>query len=238
VGVGIGWKWLFGGLSENWNVDFSSSGYVDTDDELVQKYSGGYPAFGLMLGQDDLGIGLYWRGKVDGEGSYLLRTIYDIEESQDFGFSLPNRWGIGASLGPFSGLRVAADVWHENWSSADFGGSSDDFVDCTSFGFGVEYSPSKDGKRRLLPLRIGYRWKPGYHVVRLEDGGESASPPGDEAMSFGTSWTSSNGKSAVHLAASYGRRGGLLLTGVKERYLELSIGFSGFEKWTTRRFPG
>ncbi len=38
VGVGIGWRWLFGGLSENWEVDFSSSGYVDTHDELVQRY--------------------------------------------------------------------------------------------------------------------------------------------------------------------------------------------------------
>jgi hypothetical protein len=238
VSAGVGWRWLFGGLTEESQVDFESTAYDDTDDELIQEHGGAYPTLGLMISRGGIGLGVYWRGAVDGEGSYLLRTVHSVERTEDYEFRLPTRWGVGCAIGPVSGILVAGDIWRERWSDAHLNGISDGLHDCTSLSLGFEYQLKKEGNARYLPLRIGYRYRPNYYQVTLEDGSESSTPPSDEALTLGTSLFTPKGKGAFHVAAAVGRRGGLFRFDVRERYLELTIGFSASERWTTRTFPG
>lgn len=238
VSVGAGWRWLFGGLTEESEVDFESTSYDDTDDELIQEHRGAYPTLGLTISRGSFGLGVYWRGAVDGDGSYLLRTVHSVEKLEDYEFRLPTRWGIGGAIGPMAGILIAGDIWKERWSNAHLNGVSDGLHDCTSVSLGFEYQLKREGSTRYLPLRIGYRYRPNYYEVSLEDGSESSTPPSDEALTLGTSFFTPKRKGAFHIAAAVGRRGGLHRFDVKERYLEFTIGFSASERWTTRKFPG
>jgi hypothetical protein len=238
VSVGLGWRWLFGGLTEESEVDYESTSYDDTDDELIQEHRGGYPTLGLTLSRSGIGLGFYWRGAVNGDGSYRLRTVHSVEKLEDYDFRLPTRWGIGGAIGPMSGILLAGDVWKERWSDAHLNGVSDGLHDCTSLSFGLEYQLRQEGEARYLPLRIGYRTRPSYYQTRREDGSESSVPPTDEALTLGTSIFTPKRKGAFHIAVALGRRGGLYRFDVRERYLELTIGFSASERWTTRTFPG
>ena len=103
---------------------------------------------------------------------------------------------------------------------------------------GFEYQLKREGHGRYLPLRIGYRYRPGYYQATLEDGSQSSTPPPDEAVTFGASLFTPKGRGAFHIAAAVGSRCGLYRFDVRERYLELTIGFSASERWTTRKFPG
>ncbi len=238
VSLGIGYHWLFGGISEVTKLDFDISSFTDTEDELTETHSGGYFTTGIMCKTEGMGVGIYYRPKIDGHGSYELRTAHGIETSEDYDFVLPKRVGVGLSLGPFSGLLMAVDVWHEGWKSARFGTTGAEFKDCTAFNLGLEYEHVREGKRPMPPLRLGYRYRPGYYAVKIEDGTLSPSAPTDEAVSIGTSLSTGGGRGTLDIALLAGRRGGLLLHGAKERYLELNFGFVGFERWARRKFPG
>ncbi|MBN1423398.1 hypothetical protein JXA88_02475 [Candidatus Fermentibacteria bacterium] len=237
IGIGAGWRWLFGSVRTISNLDFENSSYVDTKDELLQKHSGGYPALGFFWDGGTVGLGAYWRGSSTGNGLLTIHTTHYVDRSTEFDYSLPSRFGAGIGVGPLRGLSLAADVWKERWSEATFEGQSDEFRDVTVVSIGLEFVPT-NGERTYPPIRIGYRSRPGYYLVPLPDGGMSSTPPSDEAFTAGTMLGAGQGQGVVQVAIAVGRRGGLLRYGVKETYLEASLGFTGFEPWTRRRLPG
>lgn len=236
VHLGVGYRWLFGGITEETEVDFETSVFTDTHDELTQEHSGGYPCFGLALSHENIGFGMYYRPKIEGDGTFELLTVHRVETAEDFPFTLPERYGFGFRLGPWSGLTVAGDMWREPWSNAAYGTESIHFQDVTAIFFGFEYSFESEEGRTFPPLRVGFRRIPGYATVRLEDGSNSTSAPSDEAISIGTSFSTGKGKGSFDIAATLGSRGGNLRYDVRERYLEFSLGFVGFEPWSRRRF--
>jgi hypothetical protein len=237
LGIGVGWRWTFGSIRQLSELDFRDSNYQDTQDELLQKHSGGYPALGAVWDGGTIGFGAYWRGATTGDGEFTLRTTHDLERNTGFEFTLPQRFGVGVGIGPFKGCSFAADLWREQWSKADFEGESSSFRDVTSLSIGAEYLPHF-GERRLPPLRLGYRHRPGYYLLPLPDGSTSVDPPPDEAFTVGTMLGTGEGRGIVQVGVAFGTRGGVSRYGVRERYLEASLGFTGFEPWTRRSLPG
>jgi hypothetical protein len=237
LGIGAGWRWLFGSIRELSQLDFESSAYTDTEDELLQKHSGGYPALGIAWDGGVVGLGAYWRGVSTGDGKYTLRTTHEIERNTGFEFSLPPRFGVGIGLGPFQGLSLAVDVWREQWTEAELEGEISSFRDVTALSLGIEFVPIR-GERKLPPIRLGYRSRPGYYLLTLPDGGLSSAPPADEAVTVGTMLGTGEGRGVVQVGLAFGSRGGVARFGVRERYLEASLGFTGFEPWTRRVLPG
>ena len=235
IHIGLGYRWLFGGITEETEVDFDTAVFTDTNDELTQEHSGGYPCFGVALSHDKIGFGIYYRPKIEGDGTFELLTVHRVETVEDFPFTLPERYGFGIRLGPWSGLNVVGDIWREPWSQAKYGTEVVDFQDVTALFFGIEYNFETEEKRLFPPLRLGFRRIPGYAPIRLEDGTTSSSAPSDEAISIGTSFSAGKGKGSFDIAASLGSRGGILRYDVRERYIELSLGFVGFEPWSRRR---
>lgn len=237
VGAGIGWRWLFGSIRSVSQLDFSSATYEDTDDELLQRHSGGFPAIGVVWDGGTVGLGGYWRGASTGDGSFTLRTAHEIERTTGFEFTLPPRFGVGLGIGPLHGLTVAADIWRELWSTAEYEGDASAFCDVTAFSIGAEFA-GRRGERALPPIRLGYRSRPGYYLLPLPGGGVSSAPPSDEAITFGTMLGTGEGRGIVQAGIAIGRRAGVARFGLRERYVEASLGFTGFEPWTRRSLPG
>ena len=169
-------------------------------------------------------------------GAYLNDSVYiqgGVDLDQDTirkNFSIPQKTGIGLSIGIPDKLIVSADYYMQDWSNT-LSGENYSLVNSSSMHFGAEYTPDIEalrGYHKLMTYRIG-----GYYSnYYLEVDGHQLK---DYGITFGVGLPVKSRKTSFNLAFTLGSRGTTSYNLIKENYGIITFNVTLHDLWFYKR---
>lgn len=251
--VGANGTYVFGDYGSQTTLFFPDSMYFISSrrgvDMMVSSFMFDY---GLLYNTDlgnglNLGIGLTYDQKVNLRGKqtifvrsieddggsdieYVIDTIfYDVKN--DSKLTMPQGFGVGFTLRKNDRWCVGADFDWSQWSKFSREGINDSLQDSWRVSLGGEFTPVSSSVSNYF-TRVTYRAGGFYEHTYLNINGNSINKMG---ISFGASLPLPRSLSKVNLALEVGQCGTKLDGLIQERYVNLKVGISVFERWFMKR---
>ena len=230
IKLGIGVDFYRGTSTETTRVDFSSIlPFVDTNDEFSFQYSGTGVTVGVIFPvYDKLDVGLVYRKGPEADVNEEIDLSSGVDTTFTFSASLPSNYGVGVSYSPWEKLTLAAEFQHTTWGDLEFDGERlDNYRDQKEFGFGVEWTRSRDpldSVFKRIPLRFGYR----RTELPVEFNGNSVM---EQVGTLGFGFAFGRGRGKLNVSFEFGRRGSLEKNNLQEKFFNLGFSVSIGEKW-------
>ncbi|HKK63685.1 MAG TPA: hypothetical protein VJ951_14065 [Bacteroidales bacterium] len=255
VSLGVNMNYLLGNINRQRALIFPRNrGFAQTTALNEINISHTYPGFGFLYkeiindkfffsigGVYDLETNLKSTFKqtvtnnFSGNASYLdslyINTEYDITEQEDDGhITIPERLGVGLSLGIPNKLTVTADYYKQDWASvnnSNINAEGFELANSQSFHAGLEYTPDFEAFRgyyNLMSYRVGGYMKDAY--VQVDDFQLK-----DYGMTFGVGLPLGKTKSSMNISFTYGTRGTTDNNLVMENYGILTFNVTLHDLW-------
>jgi len=162
-------------------------------------------------------------------------------DTLDGTFTLPQKFGVGFSVGIPDKLIVSGDYYMQDWTGAM---SNENYktAPASSLHFGAEYTPNVDairGYHRLVSYRVGGFYSNSYLSVL-----KPLMPPGDTedyyqlsdyGITFGVGLPVRTLKSSINVAFTLGTRGTTEYNLVKENYGIITFNVTLHDLWFRKR---
>jgi hypothetical protein len=156
-------------------------------------------------------------------------------------FKLPQKIGIGFSVGIPDKLIVTGDYYLQDWTGS-LSGNSFKTAPASSFHFGTEYTPNKEalrGYHKLATYRLGAYYSNSYLSV-LKGGFQADDTDGfyqlnDYGITFGVGLPVKTLRSSINVAFTAGTRGTTEYNLVKENYGIITFNVTLHDLWFRKR---
>ncbi len=228
VNLGLSFDYLLGHQFHSWKQEYVGAGFfIDPWYEVNRNYSNYGYSVGLNRSFGEVSLGALYSSPTNLEGDQEVVTrhkVFDIEQAK---FETPHHLGLGLAWRLNYNYRIASDFHYELWSQTK---SYEDSDNTYKFSLGLAYEPhwSYEKWHRRIPLRIGgyYRTLP----FKVNDKNLD-----EIAASFGFTVPLQTPNSQLDFAIQYVVRGDVDLHDYSDESLILSIGFSGFDFFSSRK---
>jgi hypothetical protein len=218
-------------IREETALDFSASGYVDTDD-VTDTHAMGEGFIGAA--QADLGwltVGGLYRTGPDLDGSLEMRGKFaGLWRTEDVVISSRDAFKVGIRARPDDWVSVEVDYDRCPWSRLALDGRDLSNKTVERWAVGVQYTGSRFWQASRYPLALGYYRQP----VDWQDAEQVVVTTGEvveEAYTIGLSVPLARDKAAMSLAFEAGSRTAAASTDLDERFYRLSLSVSTMEVW-------
>lgn len=230
--LGVSGIFYFGTLRRQWQVDFESPSFLDTQDEVSQSFTSGSVTIGLLyriLPDWNVAATLTPGITLDVNKSVTARRSLNFEDLDDENVQIPLAFGVGTAVNLGERVLVAMDYYQQQWSGGNL--QSEGYVnDSRRIGAGIEFSGKRSPGSSYLNW-VDYRAGFYYNDLGLE------LPIGERVTEiFGTiglglpiKWNAAK----VNLALEAGQRGssGNPFT---EKIVRFSADITVGERWFVR----
>jgi hypothetical protein len=156
---------------------------------------------------------------------------YTLGEDTTYGsFTVPQKIGIGISVGIPNKLTITGDYYTQDWTGS-WSGENYGTTNASSMHFGVEYTPDYEalrGYHKMITYRLGGYYSNYYLMVndyQLKDYG----------ITFGIGLPVKTLKSSINLAFTAGTRGTTDYNLVKENYGIITFNVTLHDLWFRKR---
>lgn len=238
--LGLNVALLFGNIKRKESFNIKTSSFVL---DKKTSYSGIQLGIGAQFDiTDDVAVGSTIKlpaslnGTVNRSTYKTLNqkktTIEDNVEGSVTAFNLPLQFGVGISTKLFNkNLLINADYKKNYWDAAEQNDYIGSFADQNMFGFGLEYCDKSDRRKYIerIAYRAGFNFDDGYLIVsenKIKGYGITAG--------LGLPISRRN-NSLLNISYSYGKKGEVKNTLIKENCHLISINLSLQDFWFVRR---
>jgi len=245
LSVGVKISYLFGDISHNRLVSFSSANNYNTSWSDTLRASGLLCDFGLQYHQPvgkfkTVTIGAVFTPKTRFgskvmSGVYRLTSAGTIMDSQyttssDSVFELPESYGLGFTYNQLGKLTVGADLLFEKWANAKFYDQTNAFNNRMKINAGGEYIPNRTatGPLKKLRYRAGVYYSDSY--IKVQN-----SKYNEYGINLGLGIPMPDKRSFINAAFEYSvvRPDSKAL--IDEQYFKLSLSYTFNELWFFKR---
>lgn len=157
-------------------------------------------------------------------------TVIEGDTVRNQGFHIPNVYGAGLSYTKDNKMILAADVSYQEWSKAQFYGSSEEYKNRLKVAVGGEYVP--DNFTRSYLKRVKYRAGLHYSNSYLKIKGFSYDEYG---ATIGAGFPMMDNRSFINASVEYVNVSPESSLLIKEQYLRLTISYTFNEYWFFKR---
>ncbi len=234
LSLGCSAKYIFGRLTEEWRIEYSSSGFQTSDDLLSTKNWG----YGLTTGISYspfsfLTIGAIYSPNVNlnnrTEITHYLRSKYETHSGS---LNFPQSWGIGSALKIWENSIIGIDYEQQYWSKLSINQQPvHNIRNNYRIALGAEFPSNTNPLGSYLSriaFRLGISYQP-YYSLDLDGNTISERLV---SIGFGLPFTMNNAQ--IDMALCYGTRGSINPNGLTEHLFRLGVSISGSEKWFSR----
>jgi len=237
LNVGINGSYYFGNITETEYVTLTSD-YLSIAE--VNHYSGLRLGFGAQYKANTkftlagvLTLPATFKGTQDREVYKIINLVQSEIESESRtipSFKLPTELTVGVKYSFTEALTLNADYKRSFWSSTGMEDNIGTFTDQDLLGVGIEYYNYKprSGYLGRMKYRLGTNMDNGY----LEVNGNRIK---NLALTSGLGLPLGNGNTFLNLSYSYGQKGLISNTLVKEKYHLLTLNLSLDDLWFIKR---
>ena len=253
--VGANVNYVFGDSKSTTTLSYPDSTYIicsrRSRDVMVSSFMFDYGLmFHTQLGNDmTLAVGATYNQKINlrgaqtvfirsieanedvsTSGEYLIDTIY-YSRDKNARYTMPHALGFGISLQKNHRWVLGADFNWAQWSSFARNGVPESLQDSWSVAVGGEFNPASTSISGYW-TKVSYRLGGFYERTYLNLNGHSINKIG---VSAGMTLPVPKSLSKVNLALEVGNCGTKSDNLIQERYVNLTIGVSIFERWFMKR---
>ncbi|MFQ5863650.1 MAG: hypothetical protein ACE5IW_00315 [bacterium] len=228
--LGITGLFYFGVLKTTWQVNFLTSGFFNTRDEIRQSFTAGNFRVGLIyhITSGWSFGGVFTPAVTLDLNNKLEERFGEFSDFTDSEIEIPLAFGVGTALNIGKKLIAGVDFYFQKWSDLKKEGYVND---SKRIGFGLEYS-GRGGLRDSYFSRMAIRAGFFYRDLGLED------PLGEKVTElFGTiglglpiKWTAGR----IDLALEGGRRGSISRNPFRETVIRVTGSVTVGERWFFR----
>ena len=249
LSVGVNMGYLFGTLSHERNLMFSSSS--------TSAYSVSYYKqlqvhdlkmdFGVQythpLDRDaSLTIGAtYSPGQQLSAKSYNVSVVgsdYQTDTIQGQVSEIPHAFGLGASYMKNNKLTLAADVQYEKWKGGKYFDSEEEFKNRVKVAAGIEFIPNYMKKLYFnrIRYRAGVHYSNSYLNVNVKDGNSYQRHGYNEyGASIGFGFPLIDNRSLLNLSFEYVKVRPEIKSMIDEQYFRFALNYTFNELWFFKR---
>ncbi|MDR2920223.1 MAG: hypothetical protein LBV72_12780 [Tannerella sp.] len=238
LALGANVSYLFGSVNRETQLT-SISVYTKNKVNVHNlKYDFGIQYTHPLSKTERLTLGVVYSPKIK-----LKATAYDlVSSSSDFsslisgdtvrnhGYDIPNVYGVGLSYTKDNKMILAADVSFQEWSKAQFEGTSKNYKNMLKVALGGEYIPNNF--TRSYMKRVRYRAGLHYDNSYLKIDGSSYNEYG---ATVGMGFPLMDNRSFINASVEYVNVSPESSTLIKEQYLRLTISYTFNEYWFFKR---
>lgn len=254
--VGANARYLFGTISHIRSIEYPNEVGALNGREDRDRYISGFSAdYGVQYYQpikEQTYLVIGYSGtastKLKSRSDYLaIRTPTSVsggtdnlpldtirfDEGVNENVTLPFRHSLGITLNKSSNWMVGADFFYETWDQFAIGTAHGGLENSYGVAVGGQFSPDPTSVkyRNLMDYRVGFRYDKSHVAINNQ-------PVNDMAVSVGLGFPlpSLFGSSfyKLNFAAEFGQRGKIAPSFVRERYVNLSLGFTLNDRWFRR----
>lgn len=252
ISLGFNVSYLFGKLTKNRSAQFPSepsalSSRIENSSSIGGlSYDYGFQYFTNISKKTRLTIGysgsadskinstdytLFTRYRVDENGneSVALDSLYS-REGEKFKLTLPMMHSAGFVIEQYNKWLIGADFSYGKWSSYENQSDNTSLEDSYGIAVGAQITPditAVSNYLKLIDYRLGFNYNKSYIRLNNTDVKEMAVTAG---LGFPLPSTRSTFYK-LNLGAEFGRRGTLDNNLIRERFVNLYIGFTLNDKW-------
>ncbi|GHU87816.1 membrane protein [Bacteroidia bacterium] len=154
----------------------------------------------------------------------------DREVNYDYGFQLPQSFGIGATYTKLNKLTVGADFLLQQWADAEYESKKDTLNNRTKFNAGLEYIPDSRSKNffKRMKYRAGGYYSDSY--VKVQGYGYK-----EYGASVGIGIPMIDDRSRLNITFEYVTIRPELKTLIDEQYFKFTVSYTFNELWFFKR---
>jgi hypothetical protein len=230
LSLGVTGLFYFGVLKNTWKINFLTTDFFNTRDQISQSFATGSFRVGFIYNITSgwsLG-GVYTPAVTLDLNKKLKERFNEFTDFPDSDFEIPLAFGVGTAINLGKKLVTGVDYYFQKWSDLQREGYVND---SRRIGFGLEYSGRGDFRSSFfsrMAIRLGFF----YRDLGLED------PIGEKVIEkFGTiglgmpiRW----GLGRIDLALEVGRRGSISKNPFQETVIRVTGSVSVGERWFFR----
>lgn len=251
--IGANAKFVFGDYESQTTLSFPDSTYRISSrrgvDMLVRSFMFDYGVlYNTNLSKDlNLSVGLTYNQKIRLKGTeslfirsvgedvqtnveYVIDTIY-FGSNDNARLTMPQGFGVGIALQKNNRWAVGADFNWTEWSKFSREGVSDSLQNSWRVALGGEYTPASSSVSNYF-TRASYRVGAFYEQTYLCLKGQSINKMG---VTVGISLPLPRSLSKVNVGVEIGQCGTKSMGLIQERYFNVNVGVSVFERWFLKR---
>ncbi len=251
VSIGVNVNYLFGVLKYQNNIEFQTIGPLNTrltDKKQIRGFqleigtqyhkalsektqlNIGYVialASNPLLKQDQT-MSRYFKNPNTGVESLAADSVYHTQ-GESLNLSLPHSHKIGFSIEHRKRWLVGAEFMFTQWSKFREGNDNPNLKDAYGIGLGTQFTPDIDASSYLetIDYRVGFRYDKSYININSTDIQQTT-------LSVGLGLPLPANRiyfSKINVTAELGQRGTLDNSLVRERFLNIRLGFTLNEQW-------
>ena len=232
--AGINFSYLLGSIEQ------SESAYIEdllsysfTNNQYI---SGLYLDYGLQYSIErpewKYTLGMVYGNKKElstrEDAYYYSADTLDLDvETDESGFYLPQKFGVGIAVDYRDNLKFGIDYERKNWSEINYSNRFLNTRDSERYSMGIEYKPSKSIKDKgfkNMYYRLGAKYNKSY--LEIEN-----TPINSKALSFGIGIPVKHDLSLLNFSIEYGVNGTMKNGLIKENYWILNFNVSLHDLW-------
>lgn len=225
-------------VREETALDFSASGYVDTDDVMDTHATGNGFAAALLVDLGRLSLGGLYRSGPDLSGSIEKKGKFaGVWQDEDVTISSHDALKMGLRASPLTWVSVELDYDRCPWSKLTLDGEALSNKLVERWALGVSYTGNHLWRASKYPLALGYYRQP----ADWQDAEPVAVPTGEileEAYSIGLSIPLAKDRAAMCFAFEAGTRAAEAQAQIdgksdrlEENFYRVSLSVSAMEVW-------
>jgi len=230
--LGVSGIFYFGTLRHQWEVDFESSNFQDTQDEVSRSFTSGSVTIGLLyriLPAWSIGVIVTPGITLDVNKNVTVRRSVNFSDLDDEDIQIPLAFGVGTSFNLSERVVIGIDYYRQQWSEGNL--QSEGYVnDSQRIGAGVEFS----GKRS--PRASYFNWvdyRAGFYFndlgLELPIGEKVTEIFGTVGLGLPIKWNAAK----INLALEMGQRGSSS-NPFTEKIVRFSADITVGERWFVR----
>jgi hypothetical protein len=247
IAIGVNAYYMFGTISNNRYEVFSNtsnninSSQINSITASNFRFRYGLQFYNTFAKKHDVTLGLIYEQKAKLNGDYSSITFGALNDTidknhpnyTDYGFELPETYGLGLYYTYDKRISVGVDYSMEKWAETKFYGKTDSLNNRSKIAIGFEYLPNPFGRKYAdrITYRVGFNTSSNYFKVN------GLIPPDNFGISLGVGLPMydkvSRAVTMLNASLEYGKIGSNTL--LREDYLKLTLNVTFNEHWFFKR---
>jgi hypothetical protein len=235
VALGLTGYYVFGKLTEKWNVEYDNALFTPTIDQYISKPSGWGIKGGIICRPFTfITLGAVYTPRVGLDIQNVITYSYKSDTTQPGSLSMPSSWGIGAVFHIGNIAIIGLDYHEQNWSQMTinditFGRMRDTYR--LSIGSELLFTHDfNDSYIKRIAYRVGFSYEPYFYIDPEQK------TLAEQWITMGLGLPLIFNVAQLDLAFGLGRRGSLETNGLSENLFRISASITGGERWFLRRY--
>lgn len=235
IAVGVSTRYIFGKLTETWNILYDDPDFAQTKDEFVSKNRGfGFKTGILIRPFNALTLGATYTPEISLDYDTEIQYTFIEAEETSGSIRLPRSWGAGITYRAGNFALLGLEYGQKEWTSYELNGESAiGTKDTYWFSAGTEIQASQnplDSYFKRIAFRFGFKQEPFFFMD------PEMNTLTEQTFTVGLGLPLYMNVAQIDVAFSYGKRGNIHTNGISEEIYRLSVSLTGGEKWFIRRY--